>query len=203
MRRTAEEAAQTREDILAAALREFSQYGYHAANLGRIAKAAGVTRGAVYHHFENKAELYQALLESANLAGGSVLAEAVAAGGGDALTICEQILVRWFALVEENQQVRDILRLWMFQSNQAPVLAAVEARLINQSQANLAAIAQYMQFGIDQGSLRADLDPLAAARAFSAFQNGVIQQWLLLADTFSLKQDGPALARAFLWGFRP
>ena len=202
MRRTAEEAAQTREDILAAALREFSQNGYHAANLGRIAKAAGVTRGAVYHHFENKADLYQALLESANLAGGSVLAEAVATGG-DALAICEQILVRWFALVEDNQQVRDILRLWMFQSSQVPELAAVEARLLAQSEASLAAIAQYMQFGIDQGSLRADLDPLVAARAFSAFQNGVIQQWLLLADTFSLKEDGPALARAFLWGFRP
>ena len=56
MRRTAEEAAQTREDILAAALREFSQYGYHAANLGRIAKAAGVTEPAKYFEAEEKAK---------------------------------------------------------------------------------------------------------------------------------------------------
>ena len=63
MRRTKEEAAATRRQILAAALDLFSEKGYAATTLSEIAGAAGVTRGAIYHHFDNKTALYQTLLE--------------------------------------------------------------------------------------------------------------------------------------------
>ena len=62
MRRTKEEAAQTRQDLLAAALTIFSQKGYEAARLEDIAEMAGVTRGAIYFHFGNKAGLFMALV---------------------------------------------------------------------------------------------------------------------------------------------
>jgi len=58
MRRTKEEAAQTRQELLDAALTVFSQEGYEAARLQDIAQAAAVTRGAIYHHFGNKAGLF-------------------------------------------------------------------------------------------------------------------------------------------------
>jgi len=62
MKRTQEEAAKTRQDLLDAALQVFSQQGYQAARLQDIAKAAGVTRGAIYHHFGSKAELFNTLM---------------------------------------------------------------------------------------------------------------------------------------------
>ena len=62
MRRTKEEAEQTRQDLLDAALTVFSQKGYTATRLEDVARAAGVTRGAIYHHFGSKAELYSALI---------------------------------------------------------------------------------------------------------------------------------------------
>ena len=62
MKRTAEEAEQTRQELLDAALAIFSRTGFEAARLEDIAKTAGVTRGAVYHHFGGKPELYLALL---------------------------------------------------------------------------------------------------------------------------------------------
>lgn len=51
-RKTKQEAQETRQHILDVALRLFSQQGVSSTSLGEIAKAAGVTRGAIYWHFK-------------------------------------------------------------------------------------------------------------------------------------------------------
>ena len=67
MRRTKEEAEETRRRLLDAGLKVFSTRGYQAARLSDIAGKAGVTRGAVYWHFKNKKGLLFAILtEMAN-----------------------------------------------------------------------------------------------------------------------------------------
>ena len=50
-RRTAEDAARTRRELLDAASGLFVEQGYASVSVGAIATAAGVTSGAVYHHF--------------------------------------------------------------------------------------------------------------------------------------------------------
>ena len=55
VRKTKEEAEQTRKELIQAARRVFHQCGVSRSTLEKIAKAAGVTRGAVYWHFKDKA----------------------------------------------------------------------------------------------------------------------------------------------------
>jgi TetR/AcrR family acrAB operon transcriptional repressor len=67
MRRTKEEAEQTRRQLMDAGLKVFGERGYEAARLSDIAAEAGVTRGAVHWHFKNKQGLLFAILrEMAN-----------------------------------------------------------------------------------------------------------------------------------------
>ncbi len=54
MRKTKEEAQQTRSNLLNAALNVFYERGVSKVSLDEIAKTAGVTRGALYWHFKNK-----------------------------------------------------------------------------------------------------------------------------------------------------
>lgn len=63
MRRIKAEAEETRRDLLHAALRLFDEKGYQAATLSEIAESTGVTRGALYWHFKNKADILTALAE--------------------------------------------------------------------------------------------------------------------------------------------
>jgi TetR/AcrR family acrAB operon transcriptional repressor len=63
VKRTADEAAETRKALLDAALMEFADKGFHAAKLADIATRAGVTRGALYHHFADKTEMYGTVLD--------------------------------------------------------------------------------------------------------------------------------------------
>ena len=64
VRRTKEEAQETRRQILEAAEKAFYERGVARTTLADIATLAGVTRGAIYWHFSNKAELVQAMLDS-------------------------------------------------------------------------------------------------------------------------------------------
>lgn len=58
MRRTRQEAEETRHRILEAAVELFEARGYSATRIQDIADRTGLTRGAVYWHFKNKNELY-------------------------------------------------------------------------------------------------------------------------------------------------
>jgi AcrR family transcriptional regulator len=63
-RRTqSERREETREQVLAAAARVFSQRGFHATSLEAIAEEAGFSRGAVYYNFADKEELFLELLD--------------------------------------------------------------------------------------------------------------------------------------------
>jgi AcrR family transcriptional regulator len=59
----AEHAEVTRKEVLASARTLFAARGYDAVLLDEIAAAARVTKGAIYHHFENKRDLFRTVYE--------------------------------------------------------------------------------------------------------------------------------------------
>ncbi|MCC7151144.1 MAG: TetR family transcriptional regulator, partial [Rubrivivax sp.] len=66
-RRTKQAAQVTRESLLDAAERVFQQRGVSRTALSDIAQAAGVTRGALYWHFKDKAALVNAMMDRVTL----------------------------------------------------------------------------------------------------------------------------------------
>ena len=79
-RRTqAERAADTREALIAAARSLFADPGFADAALETIVRDAGVTRGALYHHFADKTELFAAVFERVEAEMAARMAEAIAA----------------------------------------------------------------------------------------------------------------------------
>lgn len=62
-KRTAKDAAQTRADIIAEAQVLFARQGYAATSAREISAAAGVTVGAMFHHFDSKLHLFECIFE--------------------------------------------------------------------------------------------------------------------------------------------
>lgn len=58
MKRSAADAAITREDIIRAARKLFSEKGFAQSTTSEIARSAGVTEGAFFHHFKGKQDLF-------------------------------------------------------------------------------------------------------------------------------------------------
>ncbi len=65
MKRTKEEAQQTKEQLLTSAKRLFTTKGFSATSITDIVQDAGLTRGAAYWHFKNKDEIFIAVVEQA------------------------------------------------------------------------------------------------------------------------------------------
>jgi AcrR family transcriptional regulator len=79
-RRTqAERAAETRDALIAAARPLFAAQGFAEVALEAIVRAAGVTRGALYHHFADKTELFAAVFEQVEEEVAVRMGEAIAA----------------------------------------------------------------------------------------------------------------------------
>ena len=62
-RRTKEDALATRNSLLDAAERVFLAQGVAGTSLNDIAQEAGTTRGAIYWHFRDKADLFTAMMD--------------------------------------------------------------------------------------------------------------------------------------------
>lgn len=112
-RRTqAERAAETREALIAAARPLFAAHGFAEVSLETIVRAAGVTRGALYHHFADKTELFAAIFERVEGEVATRMAEAIAAaneadpvevmrlGAGFWLDVCSDPEIQRITLVD-------------------------------------------------------------------------------------------------------
>ena len=80
MRKTKEDAEKTKQDLIEAGIDIFSRKLYSDVNISEIAKMAGVTRGAVYWHFKNKAELFKEIHEFVESEVTKTVHEAIARG---------------------------------------------------------------------------------------------------------------------------
>ena len=201
MRRTKEEAAVTRATLLKTALSVFSAKGYSAATLEDVAKAARMTRGAIYWHFKSKADLYNTLIQEVSARGAAVVQQAVAEGGS-LIEILRRVFVRQCALIEEDKEARAVMELALFKTGLDPDLQAGRKKQLEAGNALIAGIADAMRQGVAQGVLRKDTDPADMARAFIAFENGAIQLWLASPKSFSLKASAGSFADILIVGLQ-
>lgn len=201
MRRTKEEAAVTRATVLKAALSVFSAKGYAATTLDDVATAAKVTRGAIYWHFKSKADLYNTLVEEMSARGASIVQQAVAEGG-TLIDILRRVFISQCVLIEDDKEARAVMELALFKTGLDSDLQAGRKKQIDAGNALIAGIADAMKMGVSQGILRDDIDPTDMARAFIAFENGAIQQWLASPKSFSLKKSAESFAEILIKGLQ-
>lgn len=106
----ARDAERTRQSILDAATRLFSQQGYAATGLQQVADAAGVARATPSYFFGSKEGLWKAVLEAQNLMALNIVPEALAKGGEQA-TREELIAALVEAVMDFHVQHPEFLRL--------------------------------------------------------------------------------------------
>ena len=66
-------SAQTKNTLISIAKKHFTEYGFAHPSLEAIVKEANMTRGAIYHHFKNKKDLFLAVLEQIQIDTGNTL----------------------------------------------------------------------------------------------------------------------------------
>lgn len=198
MRRTKEDAALTRENLLDAALVSFHAKGYMATTLDDIAHQAGITRGAIAWHFGSKAELLNAVIrERYRRATTRMLA--VAAQGGTPLQVLRRVLLHWMTYLEEDPEFQAIHEI-MLQTPISAELAEGMREKVEGIRRSIEYFAWLIQQAIDIGEIRPEVNPEVAATTALGMTNGICMIWLLDPTAFSLKVRAEEMVDLLLHG---
>lgn len=179
-RRTKEEAEQTRRQILEAARRTFHERGVAATSLEHIARAAGLTRGAIYWHFENKGALFKALREDVLLPlidrlDDSLLEDRHTPPLDRLQRFLEQLVESW----TRCDALRQTLEIVVFKCEYVGPMSGDLAEHIGRHQELVNKLERVHREAEERGELRAGLPPRAAALESACFVSGLARQTLL------------------------
>lgn len=165
-------------EIAAAALELFTRLGYAGTSIDAVAAAAGVTKGAVYHHFDNKEHLLLAAVDT-RLRATFAQADEALAGAGDRPAL-ERIRLILGAAWELwcSRDFSGLLHLALFDPGEA-VPGIRSAFMRHGPRKGWRYISAEIAAGQRAGEIRADLDPEAAARFITS---GLALQALLLCQ---------------------
>lgn len=201
-RKTKEDAEHTYAALLEAAEQVFFDKGVAHTTLADIASAAGMTRGAIYWHFKDKAALLQALFEQAMLPMESMLVELSACTANDPLGALRYLCVHALTtLAESPKQQRIFSILFLKCENIGEVADVLEDDLACRDECQLR-VETILQQAMAQGVLPADTDVFLCQQAVSNFIVGTMREWLIAPQRYPLASAAPALVDMLIAGLR-
>ena len=165
-------------EILDAALAVFAERGYRNTRLEDVGEAAGVTKGAIYHYFENKEDLLLRAIERRREEAFGRIEEIVRDSSAPVSTRIRLIVRRWFGTITK-ERLAVVTLLLQGLAHEAP--DAFRKWLTGGPTASARLIATLVREGQTRGEFRADADADAAARLLLS---GLLQQtvWQQYAD---------------------
>jgi TetR/AcrR family acrAB operon transcriptional repressor len=197
VKRTAEAAAVTHAALLDAVLVVVARQGYTATRLEDVAAQAGVTRGALYHHFRSKAELFA---ESVATRWGQLAGDVfgVLDGAQPPLDRLERFVAGYVERVSTDIRFRELLEVVVLRTEVQPDL---DSGLFDKQQAIdawLDALLPVLDDAYAAGALRSGLDARAAAADVVIMLNGVTVTAALAGSAELL--DAARIARTVVRG---
>lgn len=179
VRKTKEDAQLTRQHIIHAAREVFLVRGVSRTTMEHIAAQAGVTRGAVYWHFNNKIDLFHAMREQVFLPlidrmDDTLLVE----GSEDPLTRIENFLCGTIQMLNDSAETRQIYEIMMIKCEYVDEFAAVLQQILS----NCSGIAAKLQLVYErakiQGQLHSSHDPAQLTMDTHLFFIGLLHMWV-------------------------
>ena len=170
-----ERREQSTEQVLAAARGLFVSRGYHSTSIDDIARAAGLTKGAVYFYFKGKSALLLELLSQSSILYNNIFSEMQGSGEGAARQL--EMFVEWAARVGARNSELLLLPILMsleFNGRDAEVEQALE-KLYDRYHDEMERV---VVMGQETGEFNDSLSPREEAAVLVAFTDGMLLEWI-------------------------
>ena len=190
-RKTKAEAAQTRDRIVVCAREVFSRHGVTNTSLEEVAKEAGVTRGAVYWHFRDKADLFMAVRQQTG-----VLLRFPEESAGDPLRRLELGLRSALHRLAEEKAAQETYEVMLWKCEYIGAFAGVRQDLMTAGDQFLADTTALYAAAKQAKLTPPGLDPRLAAQETFCFYAGLLKLWLADEAGRALRGDVDRLIAA-------
>jgi TetR/AcrR family acrAB operon transcriptional repressor len=202
VRRTKDEAVETRNQILDEAERVFSERGVSRTSLNDIAEAASVTRGAIYWHFRDKAELFCEMVARVTMPMEGAPCQINPAQDADPLAGVRAMLTGILERTSGDAQARRVFHIVFNKCEYVDEMQPVWQRLREMQAGCLDRLGQGLAAAIARGQLPQTLDARATAIGLHAMVNGLISKLVMDPDAIPRAGDHGRLIDVFLDGLR-
>jgi TetR/AcrR family acrAB operon transcriptional repressor len=199
-RRTKEEALATRHRLLDAAEHLFQAQGVSRTSLLDIARRAGATRGAIYWHFKDKADLFNAMMERVTLPLEQSFQDLAQNDRADPLTHIRNVVRKALARIAGDPQTRRVFEVATHKVEYVDTLQAVRLRHLTVRNEFLVQVERGLQAAATRKSVKLVVSPATAAQGVHAIIDGLIQNWLLDSAAFDLVAVGQRVMDVYLAG---
>lgn len=196
-KRTKQEALETRERLLDAALEVFGERGVSRPSLSEVAELAGVTRGAVYGHFCNKADLFTALCDRVLLPMEAIAELTDAEPEKEPLQRLKASWIYVFRDVASNAKVRRLLEIIFQKCEMLEENGAISRRMQQGRAEAVSHTLHLLNKAVERRQLPADLDTEAAVILVHAAFIGVLSDWIFRPE-FDLTARAEQYAQALI-----
>ncbi len=201
-RKTKQEAQETRERILDAAERLFHSQGVSQTSLQDIAAAAEVTRGAIYWHFKDKVEVFNAMMDRATMPLEEGMSPPAADGQAPAQAL-SLVDLRWglvnvFHSTMHNARTRRAFEIVSQKVEFAGELISLQQRQLDAHLRWRGENRACFEQAVKLGQLPPDLDTERAAITLVALVGGLIDEWIMAPESFNLLEVGQTAVEAYL-----
>jgi TetR/AcrR family acrAB operon transcriptional repressor len=200
VRRTKEEALETRHRLLDAAEVLFQAQGVSQTSLQQIAQQAGATRGAIYWHFKDKADLFNAMMERVTLPLEAAAQKAARGADADPMEDVERVMLEALQLMTTDPQIRRVFEVATHKVEYTHDMESVHQRHLDARNACVTDFEKAMLGAARRGRMRLPIPAAVAAQGLHALINGLIQNWLLDPKAFDLVSTGRRTFRVYLAG---
>ena len=200
VRKTKEEALETRERILDAAERVFQERGVGQTSLAEIAAEAGVTRGAIYWHFANKVALFDAMVQRVFAPLEAKLAELQGTPAENPLHMLRELTTYFIDRVARDPSYARILEISWHKCEYVGEMATIRDNHLECGNRYLDVLTEGFRLARQRGFLDKSVDPRQAAVGLMAIVDGLVVNWTLDAKLFPLGRVGPAVVDLYLDG---
>jgi TetR/AcrR family acrAB operon transcriptional repressor len=201
-RRTKEEAAATRDSILDAAEKLFVEQGVSRTTLQHIATAAGVTRGAIYWHFDDKGALFNAMMERATLPLEAEMQVLDQADSSDPLVDLRNYVLAVLRRTVDDPGARRVFEIATLKVEFVGEMDAVRRRRQDSMTNWLTRAERRIRVAADKGLISHDVDPRRVALALWTMIDGLIRNWMFDPQGFDLVALGRCVIDPYLDGLR-
>lgn len=199
-RRTKEEAQATREALLDAAEREFERHGVSRTSLQAIARAAGLTRGAIYHHFADKADLFNAMLRRMSLPLEAEINRSGADDIGDPVGHVRASFVAALRTTAGNAQARRVFEIAVYKVEHVDDVRGIRERRRSGLRQRVGHLERAFRRAARLGQVSGAVPARVAALGLHSMIDGLIQNWMLDPEAFDLVRVGTRAIDAYLAG---
>ena len=200
VRRSKEDALATRQQLLDAAEHVFLAQGVAGTSLNDIAVAAGTTRGAIYWHFKDKADLFNAMMDRVALPMQQALSLVEDADEKDPLPALKKAMRLALRQTVTDPQTRRVFEVATHMVEYVDSLCAVRERHLHMRDLWTERFRQVLLKSAATRGVRLSVPATAAAHGLHALMDGLVQNWLLEPGAFDLEATGLRAVDAFLRG---